>query len=653
MTQIRALLSKQYKLCTLLMGLCAVLALYMTWCLSTISYQGRLYEVLHFGSTLITAALYGGCLAIFEAYWRAEHLRKQLQLLNIGILGAFALILISDIRGGSIWLLLSDAAWLLAAGYGCHILRYKVGGISRVAWLWARQNYALLILLLLAGILGVRPVMLQFRWDGALYEQACRGMNIHSMSSMAAYAHLAQGYGVLFCLINILVPDTGWAMAVTNITMYLASIVAFWGIMRHIVPGRKKLSYLLITAIYACSPYTLGMVNYYSLDFATLCLFVCMLYFWIKREWVLQFVAALLACFTKEPAIISYGALCAGMVAADILRRGSGKVSERIGSIFKRMYYYPMLLTGGLWAVTYMFLGGWNAGDGGVAADTVYIADKLKVLYILNFSWFFIVILIGGSIGLRRRKTSRENVDGRWITPLAVSTVGFTLFSIVFKTVNHARYTAQVPAVLYIMGGYILLTVIGEKTVQVIAGILACLMLVSSYLTIDPVSRRCFQTLDVGSMQMITTGTPVPGDSMIYNKQMLGMEYALSQAVEYAVENDCMVIMPMYDATPNLFDGLMQEMEEQEYGYSAFTYWSEENKKRTIYEGEDTIAFTIYEWRDTAELARLPLTEKDKHCFIYSSQVGEDQACRIREAYADADYKEYHYGGWTVLMLIF
>ena len=53
------------------------------------------------------------------------------------------------------------------------------------------------------------------------------------------------------------------------------------------------------------------------------------------------------------------------------------------------------------------------------------------------------------------------------------------------------------------------------------------LQLASSYLAIDPVSRLCFPVLDTGRGQMFTTGAPVPGDSMIYNKQMLDMEYAL------------------------------------------------------------------------------------------------------------------------------
>lgn len=652
MSQARIWMNKQYKLCTLLTGICAVGAFYMTWCLATISYRGVLYEALHLAGTLITALLYVICVMLFEAYWGAAHLEKQLRVLNTGILGVFLLILLSDIRSGSLWLLLSDITWLAAAGYGWYVLKCRLGQGLRAVWTWLRQNYMLTALLALAAVLGAAPTMLQFRWDGALYEQACRGMNIHSMSSMAAYAHLAQGYGVLFCLVNALVPDTDLAMAATNMLLYLASAAAFWGIMRVLVPGKKRWMYLAVTAVYVCSPYLLGMVNYYSLDFATLCLFVCMLYFWVKREWVLQFAAALLACFTKEPAIISYGALCAGMVLSDILRQDNRKAADRFGTLFRRLYYYPMLLTGILWVVTYLFLGGWNAGDGGTAVDAAYMTDKLKVLYILNFSWIFTGIVIGGCLCLLSKKTERKKTGG-WLLPLTVSTLGFTLFSMVFKTVNHARYAAQVPAVLYIVGGYFLLTVLRGKAAAITAGFFACLMLASSYLTIDPVSRVCFPVLDTGNGQMLTTGTPAPGDSMIYNKQMLGMEYALNEAVADAIRNDCMIIMPMYGETPNLFDGLMQEMEKQAYGYTAVTYWSKGRGGRTLYAGEDTVPFTIYEWSDAADIAALPLAEKDRHCYIYSPLVGADRAQQIRAYYDDVDCLEYSYGGWTVFALIF
>lgn len=652
MVHMRRLINRSYKECILFIGIVMVVTFYMTWCLSTIAYRGEVFEILHFASTLITAFFYVCCIMTFQVYWRAPHLGKQLRILNFGILAAFVLIILSDMRNASLWMLLSDLIWIMATGYSWRVLEYSLAKGFCGIWSWLKTNWELITLLAAAGILGVFPTMLQFRWDGALYEQACRAMNIHSMSSLGAYAHLAQGYGVLFCLVNIIVPDIGHAMAVTNMGMYLASIMAFWGIMRQVIPGKSKWSYLLLAVMYACSPYTLGMVNYYSLDYATLCLFVCMLYFWLKREWILQFVAALFACFTKEPAIVSYGTLCVGMVVVDILQQDHTKVTERISSLFRRMYYYLMILIGVLWVITYLFLGGWNAGNGGTALDAVYMVDKLKVLYIFNFSWIFTGIIILGSLRLAMGRTENKRLNW-WFVPLIVSIVGFTLFSIVFRTVNHARYAAQIPAVLYMIGGYLLFMVFKEKAAGIIVGILACLMLVSSYLAIDPVSRLCFPVIDTGRGQMFTTGIPVPGDSMIYNKQMLDMEYAVNEAVAYAVDNDCMVIMPMYGDTPNIFDGLMQEMDVQEYGCSASTYWSVKDRKRTNYEGDDTVPFMIYEWSSTADISQLPLQDKDRHCFIYSSMLGKNQAQQIQELYVDAEYKEYEYGGWTISMLVF
>ena len=321
MVHVRRLISRSYKECILFMGIAMVVAFYMTWCLSTIAYRGEVFEILHFASTLITAFLYVCVIMTFQVYWRATHLGRQLRILNFGIWAAFVLIILSDMREASLWTLLSDIIWITATGYSWRVLECSLAQGFCGIWSWLQINWELIVLLSAACILGVFPTMLQFRWDGALYEQACRAMDIHSMSSLGAYAHLAQGYGVLFCIVNAIVPDTGYAMAVTNMVMYLASIAAFWGIMHRIVPGKSRWSYLMLAAMYACSPYTLGMVNYYSLDYATLCLFVCMLYFWLRREWILQFVTALFACFTKEPAIVSYGALCVGMVVMEIDRK--------------------------------------------------------------------------------------------------------------------------------------------------------------------------------------------------------------------------------------------------------------------------------------------------------------------------------------------
>jgi hypothetical protein len=134
---------------------------------------------------------------------------------------------------------------------------------------------------------------------------------------------------------------------------------------------------------------------------------------------------------------------------------------------------------------------------------------------------------------------------------------------------------------------------------------------------------------------------------------MLGFEYVLNEAFDYAISNDYMVILPLYDAPPNLFDGLMQEEEGDEYGYVAYTYWDDSKKCRTRYESEETTPFEIYELYQNVATTTLPLEKYEKHCYIYSGLVGEERVEEINARFSDVEYKEFSAKGWNVTMVIF
>jgi hypothetical protein len=583
---------------------------------------------------------------IFLKYWNTKGLYYQIQGVNVGLLIFFIFVAISDVKSNqnNILYVISDLVWIIGTIIVYRYMPIEYNKLKKYIKNNFVMKYDLIILLAISAILAVFPTMLQFKWDGALYEQACMRMNIHSITSMAAYSHIAQGYGILFCVARMIKDDPQIAMAMVNIVMYLGSICAFYGIVCYLIPDKKKNTYLISTTVYAFSPYTLGMVNYYSLDYATLCLFVCMLYFALRKQWVLQFVTALFFCFTKEPAIISYGAFCLGIVIVDFAK------TKNIKRILVRPQYYSMLETGFLWVVTYLIFGGWNAGEGGTAIDTSYMEDKLNALYVLNFSWIFVLAVIAGLIYFTIRKKLKTL---SWAFPIILSTLFYTLFSMMFKTVNNTRYTAQVSIVLYVLGISVILYVFKERLAKIVLIVLSVLLLASSYVTIDPVTKICFETVNVGNMEMITTGVLAPGDSMIYNKQMLGFEYVLNEAFDYAISNDYMVILPLYDAPPNLFDGLMQEEEGDEYGYVAYTYWDDSKKCRTRYESEETTPFEIYELYQNVATTTLPLEKYEKHCYIYSGLVGEERVEEINARFSDVEYKEFSAKGWNVTMVIF
>lgn len=643
-------MNKHAKIIALIEGILAVGCFYLSWCFATIFYKSNVFGVFHVIMTILSASSYAACVNKVHKEKMLEE--EQFKVLNLSILVISLLVSYDDIIGeyGNIYFIVADIIWIFVAC--CLLKKFGFSGFcSKREWLQnMRKHLGMVALLLVAVILAMEPFQMQFRWDGALYEQACSLMNIHSLSSLGAYGHLSQAYGSMYYLLWIIIKHTGSAMTIMNILLYLGSIVGFYALTRQVNTGKKKILLVVATAMYAFSPFLLGMVNYYSLDYAALCLFVWMVYFAYTRKWIFHFIAALCFTFTKEPSVVVYGAFCVGVVLVDWIKCHKNGFVSKICYIIQQYQYYLMLLVGMLWIVMYLLIGGWSGGVGAFSLDFQYILDKLKVLYVLNFNW---LMVLGIVIGIVIILFERKKIAGLWeiCVPVSFSLIMYTIFSAMFKTVNHARYAATIPSILYLLVFWILVSVLRKGAIYIFT-LLGVLMLISSYRTVDPVSLLSFQRMNIGSETMITTGAPTIGDSMIYNKQMLRQEYALNQALEYALDKEYRIYMPMFHGLTYSFDGLMVEGVQQD-GLTVVTqFWDEEKNVRTAYVNNKTVAFSLYEVSDELEaLNNIDMAEKG--CYIYSDILGMELAERIIEKNPAIPSKEFCYDGWILYMLEF
>lgn len=595
----------------------------------------------------------------------------QLRISNVVIFFIFILLLFSDlmrmITGQleyGIYFISGDILWVLVCGINISRLYCERKGILKRVIAQVKCHIPFGVMLTAALILAIEPGQLQFRWDGELYRQACKAMDIHSLSSLGAYGHLSQAYGSLYYLIYIVLNNTELSMAAMNILLFGGSILGYYLLLTYWMKDNHKLICLLGTAIYAFSPFLLGMVNYYSLDYMTLCMFVWVICFAVRGKWILHFIAALLFIFTKEPAIVIYGAFCLGTVLKDWRKDKGYRLAIRLKRLFRRYQYYLMILSGSLWVITYVLIGGWSGGDGGFELSLSYMGNKLKVLYLLNFNWLMvIVVLLGILVSILRRKRGRINSEV-WI-PLLCSLMAFTLFSLFFRTVNHTRYSAVCPVILYLLAFDTVASFIRNpenvlslrkkrKSEAGAMGVMALLMLVSSYRTVDPVSLFCFERIPTGKQEMITTGASSIGDSMIYNKQMLREENVMRQAIGYAVNKGYQIWIPMYSDSLYFFDGLMTEGVRKEGYFQTTQYWDPVKKCRIPCEGEGTIPFEMYEIISGG----LPIVESVEDglnpCYIYSPLLGAETAERLQEIYGlSLKTLEFQSEGWVLYMMIF
>ena len=514
-----------------------------------------------------------------------------------------------------------------------------------------RTHGFLLGLILILVLFSLDPLIPQFKWDGLLYYKTCKNLSLYSISNLALYGHIAQTYGFLVELVSLIVIDTAAAMVLVNIGLLVASTVAFYGIIKKIIPGQKELTYTLGAAVYAFSPFYLGMVNYYNLDFPLQCLVTVLFYFMIKKKWLYFIATAFLFCFTKEPAVIAYFAVCVGLIVVDMIERKEKSFILRLSGILRTKRYYAMLLPGILWFATYKMLGPWSAGNGGIAFDWTYIIEKCKVLFALNFNWIFVLLSLIFFIMTLVKKDWRKHLS--WLIPLILIQIFGTVFSFVFKTVNHPRYsdsnllTIYLPAIIFVL---LNLKNVGK---QVALGTLGVLMLLSSYFTIDPITRMVFRKVDIGGTTMVATQNSILGDGMIYNKQMLFMEETINMALQNLDLEQVDVCVPALNNSTYYFDGMadVKQLTDEDLIVQTEIY-NPSRKRREPLKTDKNKEFNIYSISENIDLEQQTIGEKDTFAYLYLDGIGDELASQIKNVYPEYEEHEYQYRGWNLKCII-
>lgn len=607
---------------------------------------------------ILAVAVAGGYLTCFYDVFcskKDEILQKQLIKLN-GFISCLCVLYLIVIFRKNLYtnqkVLLFSFLLFAAVSLGiCLVLLKKgysmTGNQKERMKKWGVEHIFPGLLLIACIVLSIEESGICYRWDSGLYYTTVADMNLFSVGSLAAYGHIAQAFGMFTSLGVGVTGSVDMGILFANIFVFFSGVAAFYGILASLVPGKRPIAYTLATAVYAFSPFLLGMVDYISLDFFTQSLFTVVLYYMVKKEWILHFVAALLFCFTKEPAVVIYGFLCMGVVLYDFCGHRSVK------KLFLEKKYYLMVLCGALWLLTYQMLGPWSAGNGGAGLSAEYILKKLKVLYLMNFNWIFTLLGIASLIWIFRNR-KQSNMPSA-IVPLLTAQIGFTLFSCLFKTVNHARYTDSSFVTLCIIGMVFALTAFPLKAQTMASSVLAVLMLLSSYRTIDPVTRNIFPMIDVGQAQIASTGEKqLLGDECIYNRQMLYMEEPFSKAVRDSLEGETCILLPTMADNTWYFNG-MDDFHKIEDYRKAQGIWDTKREKRVFYENEECALTSFYEMADQMSVSKMTdiLADENVFSYIYMDSIGADKVSEIKENYTVQKEEEYSYRGFIIKRIQF
>lgn len=628
---------------------------YFSWCLWTISYRAQWLGWLAVVASMVTVLEFVLVLFLFHKWEKCGRNEEQWCVICITavVLGLLLLLGNRDERTAAWQGNMVLTAWILGGIAGLFLMRDSLRSFLCSCGRMCRKHWGVCLLLGITLLLCVDSEAFQYRWDSYLYYLSSKEMRLESLSALALYGHISEAYGALLAVGNSIFASARLTMLCGNLLLLSVGMVYFYALLCRVLPEHSGKTALAMTAVYAWSPFVLGMVHYYSLDFAFMCLLPPVLYYLQQRKWILFEMFSLLFCFTKEPAIIVYGMLCVGTVLTDMAGDREHTAGKRVLRCFARKRYYLMLVPGIFWLVTYKMLGPWSGGVGGVALDPVYVLHKLQNLYLLNFNWVFTLLFLCGTVLLMVRRRYEE----LWkLLPYGLGLLGFTLFSCVFKTVNHPRYNGGSQVLLYLLAMLAVSYVFKkEKWIRLGNSMLAVLLLASCFLTIDPVSRLLYPTYDVGNVTVLSTSGVGFGDGAVYNRQMLGMEQAMDLALAEIMDMnpvDHTVCFPAIENNAYAFDGMSAAGALENYRMDE-ELWNVREQRRSADANADTIAFYVCQMPDEMDWESWEKETGRYAELLYMQDAGDETYEALKERYELVSEKTYTARGFTIRRAVF
>jgi hypothetical protein len=408
----------------------------------------------------------------------------------------------------------------------------------------------LLIGLLFAAIIALYSDFVPY-WDAENYA-GCISDAVQKpfdLLNFRCFGHPSIVYLFVLGLAQRLSPWTVSLAYAANALLGAASIIAFHGLIRRLLPQRSSVEYGLVTALYAFMPVFVVHAIFLNIDYGVTAFFVLFLYFLVAGRFWLASVFGVATIFSKEVGAAGYAAAVGAYVVAFVLGAGLPR-PEGLGrlrlaaplvvaplTLAAYLVDARMLTPGTSWLSAYLPLG--IVSDRLDALLTVTPANPgirsfLADIFILNYQWLYTAIVIAAALRelVRRTKGRPENP----VAPGVALFLSLMLVALVYavsryRDFNNVRYVLIVSPVLIALFYRALLSVFRrQRHRQWFLGLTALLVFLSNFRTIDVVSKGVFGTFPFGSHALLDMPSIIGGpklDCLVYNLESLEFGYLL------------------------------------------------------------------------------------------------------------------------------
>jgi len=457
------------------------------------------------------------------------------------------------------------------------------------------------------------------RWDSYDYYYYFEKMsytNMTSLKSMRSANHATYGVSVIYLVINGILGNGAVTLQLMNLLFLLVGALAFWRIISRLYPHWKPWAVIACTCIYAFSPYLFGLS--WSINLESFLVFGLVLYFWgrVEEMPLLQTVAALLICFSKEIGAVFLAAIMVARLVRNLLLK---KEKGEPYGLWRRMELpvtLPVLACGLLWLYD-LVSNSWLSSNsdrpidmenGEIAFNSfginrTYIWDRLLSLLFGNLSWLiFLAVAVGFIVGWIRKKHKVTAARATYLTEVAVAATVSLIPLLFFITYNHFRYASPtVILVLLLLPEALdrMLTACRWRTL--VCGVLAACSLLQCYVTVDPMMYALCGELNKGRGKIVFADNTIlvggiEGNSISvdaqYNREIMYFDRSLDRLLADISwdENTALIFSGEY-FEPSIGEYVGTEYLIMGFGYpymetARYSAWDETGKERYLSDNE-------------------------------------------------------------------
>jgi hypothetical protein len=414
------------------------------------------------------------------------------------------------------------------------LLKY-IRGTDKLFWL---------LLIVFAGIpllyFSYVPI-----WDGWQFSRCY--MKAVTKETLDCYRHSAFLHTFLFSLTQRIDLGNFQLIYALNLLLGIAGLVSFRSLLGYLFGGRlSPVNLTLLTFCFGLNPVFLVHVIQPCLDFTLPIYLVMLLLCLFKGRFVYASAVGMLLVFTKESGFMLYG-ISVFLFIALMIFNNSSLLKDKIRFIRK---ISALIIPIPLFAIYMILVPHTQIGDswteGIMKMLRFYLLSKVILaqlisLLVINFNWIISILILVNviTLGVLYLKSLKHKVSIRKVFNSKYEGVYFYLLFIAivyFLTripfANNPRYMLPaLPILIILFGGSLVRVLRKQSLITIMLTVLLTLLTVSSFRTIDPVSKKIMGTFKFGShelLQMARFEEPKHGygrDHLVYNFEFTQFHY--------------------------------------------------------------------------------------------------------------------------------